>query len=235
MTPRSYLYPYQLFLTCLCLSILSGIDAYAQEKRAVFSCITWGDLPYSEVFYRDGENFTQLEFVSGHRSESYPLNAKGVLELYTYEEVDGGEKKMKLIGKTAVSPVSRRTLFMIGKSGAKSKLPLSIRGVDDSFGIFPAGSFRFANFSRSTLKVSFGRVNKTLGPGEIKVYKAKMAPNGGLMSLIVSDNKGKPVFARRLFGQPRDRSMVFIAPSTEKQNMLSIRILPQIVPRENKP
>lgn len=215
----------KLFLF-LILSVIPLV--HGKEEKSSFSCVTWDDMGFENILYRKGKKTMPLELRNGRRSELYPLNSEGTFELYIREATANGE--LKLIGRTTFQPGARRMLFLIAKAGPKSELPLAIRGIDDSLSTFPPGTFRFANFTKQSLKVAFGNVVEDLRPAQIQVYQARMAPNGGLMSLIVMDTTGKPIFARRLFGQPRDRSMVFITPSQTSPGELSIRILPEIVP-----
>lgn len=219
------------FSSCLFILIALIPIVHAKEKNNVFSCVIWDDLEFKEVYYKKGKEMVLLEFKNGRRSIFYPMDSDGKFELFTKVPAlsNDGEEELKLIGKTTYQPGSKRMLFMIVKGGAKSKLPLAIRGIDDSLETFPTGTFRFANFTNTRMKVSFGNVVKNLRPREIEVYKFIMPKNGGLMSMIVSDNKGKPVFGRRLFGQPRDRSLVLITPSPTLKGQLSIKILSEIV------
>ncbi|MEP2775548.1 MAG: hypothetical protein ABJQ29_03745 [Luteolibacter sp.] len=224
--------PLRLLLTLLVFSVLSIAHLQAKEGASKFSCVSWDNLPFTEILYRNGTETIPLEIGQGRRAQHYPLGSDGSFELYVREQSSEGKEELRLIGKAAFQPGAKQMLFLIGLADPKSKLPLVLIGVDDSLSTFPAGSFRFANFTNQPLKVAFGNVAETLRPAQIEVYKAKMAPDGGLMSLIVMDSKGKPIFARRLFGQPRDRSMVFITPPQTPEGGLSIRILPEIVPEK---
>jgi len=226
--PRTHSYLLLLLGTLLFLSNTQSL--HAQEKGNSFTCVTWDTLDYPEIFYRKGKEFIPLELKKGRRSEQYPLDPKGGFQLYIPKESPDGKSEMELIGQSSYAASTKRTLFLIAKVKPGSELPLAIKGIEDSLATFPPGSFRCANFTREPFLISLGDVSKVLKPKDIEVYKAKMGPKGGLLSLLVKNKQGETIFGRRLFGQPRDRSFVFITPSQTCKSGIKAWILPEIIP-----
>jgi len=218
----SLLYPKMKYFLSLCTLtcglLLFVAPAFGQsnerEQGMPFTCLQWGKLPYEEIFYRNGSEAIPLELYDGRRSQTYFLNVQGVLELYLKPGADGSDNlEPVLVGRTTYDPANKRMLFILKAAPEGSNLPIGILPIEDSVETFPAGTFRFANFSPEPLTVEIGDTKDRLTPNSIEVFRPKTSPKGGLISMIVYDATGKTVFGRRIFGQPRDRKMVIFTNS----------------------
>ncbi|MCP5538168.1 MAG: hypothetical protein H7A51_18290 [Akkermansiaceae bacterium] len=220
-------------IAVLAFACFSLAAVKAAENDPTFSCVSWGKLPYTDIYFSNGGEMERIEMTPGRRSELYSMQRSETFAVYIKKDKPNGKPGWQLVGKTTFPQNAKRMLFLIAKGAPKGNkkegLPLSVLGIEDSLDTFPAGTFCFANFTRTVLNVSFGDVSERLSPREIRVFNAKMADKGGLMSLVIRDKKGTPVFARRLFGQPRSRELVFIVSPKKAEGKLKTIIIAEIV------
>jgi hypothetical protein len=234
---RLFQFPFAAWILLLAacptpLRAQSGTGRAAVE----FCCVIWEPLPFTEVFYQDGESYLPLEFSPGERSKLYPMKKGGALKLYKKKAGADGALRYILLGKAPLVPKTRRMLFVIAPVPGTTGLPLRLYGVDDSLDAFPPGTSRFFNFSTAALQVRFGGKTSKLPAGEVTVVKSDVAKSGGFIPFLIGDLKGEVVFETRLFSQPTGRDMVFIgAPATPGGRVL-VKLLPQLVsPEPPKP
>ena len=192
----------------------------------------WESQPYSEVFYKDGQDMVSIELVPDRRSKLYEISNVEFLELYVSQEKVDGSAEMKLVGRGNIPPKAERVLFILRHRPQNERLPISVIGMNDSLSVFPPGSFRVVNFTGQELSVSVGDKSQKLQPRKLKVLKPELPENGGLVSLVVEDEDGKPVFGRRLFGQSRSRQMIFVLVDEDAKRGVRAKLLPDIVPAE---
>jgi len=190
----------------------------------------WENQPYEEVFYKNAGEFVSLKLLSDRRSELYELTNMESLELYVKKEAPDGEIEMVLVGKSGFPASADRLLFILSYRPNRDTLPFAVIGINDSLDVFPPGSFRVINFTAEQLSVRVGGKSEKLEPQKLKVLKPDIPEKGGLVSLVVSDAKGKPVFGRRLFGQSRSRQMVFVLVDEDAKRGVRAKLLPDIVP-----
>ena len=218
-----------VLLLAACPALLRA-QSTTEKSGVEFSCLVWDPLPMPEVFYLDGKRYLPLEFSLGNRSQLYPLKQATDLQLYVKDAGAAGAATYKLIGKAPLVGETRRVLFVIYPVPDAGGLPLRIFCVDDSLDTFPAGTFKFLNFSNSALQVKFaGQITK-LPAGEISVVKSNVSEKGGFMPFLVGDTNGKIVFETRLFGQPAGRDMVFIGNPAEPGGLPMVKFLTQVIP-----
>lgn len=209
--------------------LLWGVQAQAKTE---FSCMLWESHPYSEIFYKNGEDMVPLELIPDRRSKLYEIANMEFLELYVSQEKPDGSMEMKLVGKRAIPPKVERALFVLKHRQQNKELPIAIIGVNDSLAVFPPGSFRIVNFTGQELSFSIGDKSQNLKPRKLQVIKPDLPEKGGLVSLVVSDKDGKPVFGRRLFGQSRSRQMVFVLVDEDAKHGIKAKLLPDILSAE---
>lgn len=215
---------------------LAGAQASDAPSSMKFSCVVWKDLPYPGIFYRQKDKFLPLTLTARQRSETYPLEGQEALELYIVaKDRPNGQPGHELVGKAALPQGSKQLLFMIQEAPDGAKLPLRIFGMDDSLDAFPAGSFRFLNFTNLPLEVDFGGSSHKLPPEAVKVARPAIPELGGFLPFVVRDVAGNIGFQTRLFGQPRGRKMVMIVPPAKQAEKLSVLFVPQIVPYPPEP
>lgn len=195
-----------------------------------FSCVVWTDLSYPALYFRQGDEFLPLTLLPRQRSQIYSLQGREALELYVAKDQANGTPGHELVGRAALPQGAKQMLFMIQESPSGGKLPLTVYGMDDSLDAFPAGSFRFLNFTNLPLQVEFGGTTNKLSPQAIKVVQPEIPELGGFLPFMIKDSEGRTGFQTRLFGQPRGRKMVLIVPPTKMGEKLAVLFLPQIVP-----
>jgi hypothetical protein len=212
-------------------------DAQASDVSSSmkFSCVVWKDLPYPVILYRQKDQFLPLTLPARQRSETYPLEGQAALELYILKDQPNGKPGHELVGKAALPKGSRIFLFMIQEAPDGAELPLRIFGMDDSLDAFPAGSFRFLNFTKLPLQVDLGGATDQLPPEAVKVARPAIPELGGFLPFVIRDAAGNTGFQTRLFGQPRGRKMVMIVPPVKQAEKLSVLFVPQIVPYPPEP
>lgn len=213
----------------ICLFLLVTLSVSAKTE---FSCMLWENQPYSEIFYKNGQEYVPLELVSDRRSKIYEIANVEFFELYVYETNPEGEQEVKLVGKSVIPPKADRVLFVLSYRPERAGLPIAVIGMNDSLDVFPAGSFRIVNFTSEELSVSVGEKSEKLEPRKLKVLKPDIPENGGLVSLVVNNQEGRPVFGRRLFGQSRSRQMVFVLVDKDAKRGVRAKLLPDILPEE---
>ena len=223
----SFIAAVTLFFLSLC-----GIQA---EAKTQFSCMLWESQPYPEVFYLDGQKMLPLELISDRRSELYELkNAVETFELYISQSLPSGESEMKLVGTATIPPKVKRMLFIIKHTPTNQELPLSMLAVNDSLDVFPAGTFRLINFTNEKLSVSVGDDAQEMRPRQIRLLQPEIPEKGGLVSLVISNSEGEPVFGRRLFGQSRARQMVFVVAEEGAKGGVRAKLVPDIVTEKSR-
>lgn len=192
----------------------------------------WEGQPYEKIFYRNGKDMVPLELVSDKRSELYEIGDVEFLELYVTETKPDGSIEMKLVGRGQVPDKAERSLFILRYREKSKGLPILVIGMNDSLDVFPAGSFRIVNFTGQKLSVSIGEESQNIQPRKLVVIKPDIPEKGGLVSLVVSDKDGQPVFGRRLFGQTRSRQMVFVLVDEDAKRGVRAKLLPDIIPSD---
>jgi len=203
----------------------------ADVKSSIqFSCVVWKDLSYPALFFRQRDEFLPLTLPPRQRSQMYSLQGQEALELYVAKDQANGKPGHELVGRAALPQRAKQMLFMIQESPNGGKLPLTVFGMDDSLDSFPAGSFRFLNFTTLPLQVEFGGTTNKLSPQAIEVVQPEIPKLGGFLPFMIKDSKGHIGFQTRLFAQPRGRKLVLIVPPKKMGEKLAVLFLPQIVP-----
>jgi hypothetical protein len=223
----------------LVLSLLWAADTLPLSAQSAasaaslkFSCAVWEPLPISPIYYRDGKSYLSLEFSPGSRSKLYPLKVGNALELYKKVTAEDGEITYQLVGKAPWIAGARRMLFLVDPVANASRLPLKLFGVNDALDVFPPGTFRFFNFSNTTLEVKFGGQVSQLTKGESTVVKSNVSDQGGLLPILMADTNNRIIFENRLFAQPDFREMVFIGNPATPNGTPKVKFLTQVIPPE---
>jgi hypothetical protein len=209
-----------------------GAQSAASAPSLQFSCAVWEPLPISPIYYRDGKSYLPLEFSPGSRSKLYPLKEGVGLELYKKAVDPDGKPTYELVGKAPWIAGARQMLFLIEPVSNANGLPLKLFGVNDALDVFPPGTFRFFNFSNTTLQVKFGGQVSQLTKGESTVVKSNVTDQGGLLPFLMADTNNRIVFENRLFAQPDFREMVFIGNPAKPNGTPKVKFLTQVIPPE---
>ena len=211
-------------------SLPLGAQSSQRAASLEFSCAVWEPLPIAPIYYRDGKNYLPLQFSPGSRSKLYPLKQGNALELYKEAVSPDGKPTYELVGKSPWIAGARQMLFLIEPDSNTSGLPLRLFGVNDALDVFPPGTFRFFNFSSTTLQVKFGGQVSQLTKGESTVVKSNVSDQGGLLPILMADANNRIVFENRLFAQPDFREMVFIGNPAKPNGTPKVKFLTQVIP-----
>jgi hypothetical protein len=229
-----------LFVPAL-LFVCTEVHGQAPEVRAegsgavTFSCVSWDQLSFDELYYRDGQEYLALEVIPYRRSKSYALKGVSGLEIFIKGLDESGVVEYRLIGQAEWHPKTRRMLFFLIESDTDSGPPLQVMGVDDSLKVFPRGAFRFFNMTNTPLRVGFGSSVELMQPKSVRIVKPEIENKGSFVPFLVVDESGEKVYETRLVGQSTGREMVFIMPPTGSMDRVTVKFISQIVPRRNQP
>ncbi len=193
-----------------------------------FSCVLWNGELEQELFFRNGREFLPVVPFKTSRSKTHSLVASESFELYVKSDEEAVDP-YKLVGKVAIPSGVKQVLFLL-LMNEKEELNIKILAVDDSIEGFPAGTFRFVNFSKRSLVVDFAADSKKIKPKGMTIMKPRADNNGGLTPFIVRSNKGEIIFQTRLFSQTNNREMVFITDPEKRGALPGVRFLPQTLP-----
>jgi hypothetical protein len=216
-------------LACL----ISGDLCYAQEgasgdqpkpyKGKAFTAIALSEIPYENLYYRNGSKFIEVTWKNGRRSDPYPLSEAEALELFI--EHDDPEMPYLLVGKASLVPNTQKTLYFVGLNGSKQEgqLPLKLYGIDDSESVFPESSYRFINFISVPLVIDFNKKRFLVKPGKPTVKKLNLPKAGQFTPFVVRSDKGKVLRGTRSFSHATNRKMVLIFPPKKDSKRMDIR------------
>ena len=135
----------------------ASAQAEVQRGRVTFTMIAVADLPYENLYYRDGQKVTLIELRKGRRSEPYTLSSAEFIELLTDHEDPG--LRYRLIGKAPLVTGTSQMLYFLKKKGSiqPKSVPVGMFGIDDSEDTFPGSSYRFINFINAPLSIEFNK------------------------------------------------------------------------------
>eukprot|EP00903_Cladosiphon_okamuranus_P003967 g3965.t1 len=206
------------------------VEAAPGKPSFRFSCVSFAPLGITDLHYREGKNYLPLTVAKGTRSTPVPLRGMEALEIHVPFTGEDGTPGYKLVGKAPLPKGTNLALFFVHEKPAPGGLPLTLSGIDDSLETFPPGTFRFANLTNVPLRVRFGGTNSAIRAGDMTVVESKVGPGGGFLPLWVIDDKGNKVYENRLWSQVSGRDMFFIGPPPRPGAMVSVMLLPQIIP-----
>jgi hypothetical protein len=226
-------------LVLMLAGLASIVCAQQQEKKkgVQFSCMLWeGPLP-QKVYYQDGEDYREVVPYTSSRSLPHWLEKSKEFRLFTMTQpkANGGNEQepvYTLVGQSKLIPGISPILFILIPSQGEEGFKIRIMALDDSLEGFPAGSFRFANFSAADLMVKFAGAIKEIPAREMTIIKSRIGKNGGMVPFLIGNQNGENVFETRLFAQASGREIVFIGPPKEAGGLPSVRFLPQLLPQK---
>jgi len=201
----------------------SSAEEPSKRGGITFTVISLSNLPYENLYYRNGKKFTPIEVRKSKRSKPYPLSSAEFIELFTDHE--DPELKYRLIGKASLITGTSQILYFLRENGSNKEgaLPLGLFGVDDSEATFPDSSFRFINFINAPLLIEFDKKRFGMKPGQSKVQKLNLTEAGGFTPFIVKDIEEVILGGTRLFSHAASREMVLIFPPKKGKKRLDIR------------
>ena len=224
-------YKIYIFITALlCSSGLLQAQEQDKQRGIQFSCMLWDGPLTEKIYYRDGDTFNHVVPFTGSRSLPHILEKSKEFALYV-ENKEAKEKELpyKLVGKAALLPGVKQILFILFLKQTEGELEIRILALDDSLNGFPAGTFRFANFSKSELLVKFAGATKKIPSREMTIMKSGVKKEGGVIPFLIGNEQGKKIFETRLFAQLNGREIVFIGPPKKEGGLPSVRFLPQLL------
>jgi hypothetical protein len=232
MFRMKYLAGLSMIAIC-CLNGIIEAQTQRQLSKIKFTCLLWEGPLEQELFYRDGDNFNILEVFTGSRSREHVLAKSSEFGLYVKDDsAEDPEQPYRLVGKTTLLAGTKQILFILFKHETDAGLGFHLLPVDDSLDSFPAGTFRFANFSNESLFVKFaGRVKK-ISPRGMTDMKSDVDAGGGLIPFIIGNEAEEKIFETRLFAQSTGREIVFIGRPKVAGGLPSVRFLPQLLPQK---
>lgn len=206
----------------------------AHKKRKAFTCLVWHDLPIKELFYNIKKEYKPLEFRRNKRSKSYPLDNGATFNIYQSVISDTGDQIYQTVGMVDIPSNINRPLFIIepNKNKASEGLPLNILVVDDSEESFPAGSFKFMNFSNQNLLIKIGKEVLMLPKSEFKAIDSQAPEQGGLIPIKFGNTKGEKLHFTRIYGHKNSREMIFIRQSDNPQKVIDLTYVTQNLPSQ---
>lgn len=225
-------FQFTLLLTCLAV-LVSGELTFAQEltdgedskahRGRTFTAIALSKIPYAKLYYRNGDQFIEIKWKNGSRSEPFPLSKTKFLEVFI--EHNDPKKPYLLVGKAPLVANTQKMLYFFAENASEKEeaLPVSLYGIDDSETIFPQSSYRFINFANVPLVVDFNKKRFALKPGLPEVRKVSLSQAGEFTPFVVRTTKGKVLGGTRLFSHATNREMVLIFPPKKGKERLDIR------------
>ena len=233
-------FAFSTVLVWACFATVVCAQQQEKKKGVQFSCMLWeGPLP-QKIYYQDGEDYREVIPFTSHRSLPHWLEKSKEFRLFTMTQPqakDGKEQEpvYTLVGQSKLLPGISPILFLLIPSQGEEDFKIRIMALDDSLEGFPAGSFRFANFSTADLMVKFAGSIKKIPAREMTIMKSKIGKNGGMVPFLIGNENGEKVFETRLFAQASGREIVFIGPPKEEGGLPSVRFLPQLLPQKVPP
>jgi len=205
-----------------------------KKPAMVFTCVALSQLPVQKLYYKNGTSYLPVELRDKKRSPSYPLGKAAGFALYMPAQTEQGGTDYKVAGTTPLPAPSSSTLFILMPGAPPSGLPLRIIALDDSLEGFPAGSFRFANFSASGLLVKVKDKVTKLEANTIAVTDSCSPADGGLVPLYIGNLQSELRYFTRLYAHPRSREIIFIGKSNTPGKKFEFLFIPQNVPVAEK-
>lgn len=230
-------FTFSLVLMWACLASVVCAQQQEKKKGVQFSCMLWeGPLP-QKIYYQDGEGYREVVPYTSSRSLPHWLEKSKEFRLYTMTqpEANGGKEQepvYTLVGQSKLLPGISPILFILIPSQGEEGFKIRIMALDDSLDGFPAGSFRFANFSAADLMVKFAGAIKKIPARGMTIMKSQIGKNGGMVPFLIGNQNGEKVFETRLFAQASGREIVFIGPPKKEGGLPSVRFLPQLLPQK---
>lgn len=230
-------FTFSLVLMWACLAPATHAQQQKKKKGVQFSCMLWeGPLP-QKIYYQDGEDYREVVPYTSSRSLPHWLEKSKEFRLFTMTqpEANGGKEQepvYTLVGQAKLLPGISPILFLLIPSQIEEDFKIRIMALDDSHEGFPAGSFRFANFSAADLMVKFAGAVKKIPAREMTIMQSKIGKNGGMVPFLIGNESGEKVFETRLFAQASGREIVFIGPPKKEGGLPSVRFLPQLLPQK---
>lgn len=199
-----------------------------ERPKVSFTTIALTDLPFENLYYRDGNKAKLIAVTSNRRSTPLPLpkSETPFFELYT-DPVDpeAEDAQYQMVGRAPLITGTKSMLFFL-RENASTKvdaLPIEIFGVDDSRTKFKESTFRFFNFMSSPLLVEFDRNKFVVTPKSSIIKRLNLSKEGAFTPFILRNMKGETVGGTRLFSHASNREMVLIFPPKKGRKRLDIR------------
>lgn len=214
------------------LSLPGHLAAQSENKdfRLKFTCLYWEGSPPEKLYYREGKAFHPLEFREGARSDPFTLKAMKTFEVYRdVKAPKEGQPPYQPVCSAKIPAGCKQALFLVLPIKFDREMRYKVFAMDDSVTSFPAGTFRFVNFTSQPFSVKLAEDVQTIPSGGVLGMSFKAGPNGGFRPFAINDAKGKPVYGTRLFGQPSGRELVFISPPAEPEGMPRVKYVSQLV------
>ena len=233
-------FAFSTVLVWACFATLLCAQQQEKKKGVQFSCMLWeGPLP-QKIYYQDGEDYREVVPYTSSRSLPHWLEKSKEFRLFTMSQLEAKDGKEQepvytLVGQSKLLSGISPILFLLIPSQGDEDFKIRIIALDDSLEGFPAGSFRFANFSTADLMVKFAGAVKKIPAREMTIMKSKIGKNGGMVPFLIGNENGEKVFETRLFAQASGREIVFIGPPKKEGGLPSVRFLPQLLPQKVPP
>lgn len=218
---------------CLCSAIQTAFSQDDIQSRIEFACVSFSKLPSTQLYYLASDaEYLPLDVPFGTYSKSYTLRGVNALRLYVSQTSEDGQKIYLQCAEGALIAGSRKMLFVVGRAEDSSRFPLQLYGLNDALNSFPSGAFRFVNFTRVPLTVSFDGKTDQVSAGSIAVIKPEPVEGGGFFPFLIQGPSGQTFFETRLYGRNLARETVFIAPPSHDPNRLTVKFLNQTVTQQ---
>lgn len=223
-----------LYKNLIRLWIISSLffNSLNAEEKTFFTCAKFNAVDTSNLYYNKGKEYIKLELPQTVRSKIYPVTL-GENRKLVFFSLSKDEKDQDVYTPVARAHFPEKTnqvlvLFAKSKKVKKSKYRLLV--IDDSLEVFPVGSFRFFNFTKEPLLVSFHKTKKVVKPRSETLIKLKISSNGQFIPFILKNKKGDIYYETKLIGQQINRDMVFIKNVISNTYKVKLKFLSETIP-----
>lgn len=226
------------FLVCSTVLVAIGFPPlFAQDQRPqtyTFSALSW-EQPIRGLHYHDGDVWQRITITNG--AKTLPVRVRLVQPvLHFYHEIpatDNTEEVSSLPAATARFPAdSSEAMFLFFPGRSDEKERYSVRGLKDGLGRFPAGSYRFINFSNYPMAGAVGQESFEIPAGGEFVLPLSGAESGSVVFQYARFAEDQwEIFYRSQWAVDKERrTIVFFLENPDEPGDLSMRRIYEMIP-----
>ncbi|MEI6491954.1 MAG: hypothetical protein WCO94_05340 [Verrucomicrobiota bacterium] len=197
------------------------VEAQAQDPalktvKVRFRTFGW-DSASSDLNYSQKNKDAKIEVFQDNRSVFYDYEGPAAISFYRIKAKPDGQIEHVVVARANLDGAGAWPLLIFAKNSPKSD-DYTVLVLPDDLQGFPAGSFKFANFTNKTMTGSLGPESFRLEPRDIKLLTVRPSSNSTTLFAIVNIESGRktiPVYTNNWAYQPMLRTLVFIMQSPE--------------------
>ena len=219
------------FLALVCAGLLIFISAAAQNDapsnvKVRFRVLGWDDSPV-DLNYAKGKNDVSLVISQGSRSLFYDYSGPSVIDFYRIKTGEDGKPVKEIAAQFDVKDAGPWPLVILAMNKTKPGSYYTMVLKDD-LESFPAGSYRFANFTALPVVGSLGSETFNLASKAINLIAAQPQSDSTTLFVSLRAQKGPamvPIYTNNWRYQTTLRTLVFILPSSDSPTGVAARRL----------